>query len=101
MFNLQFLGVSLETTPSLLLLFSCQTSFIQVFTGTLLDQFIAFYYNMSSVAQVGEIFSAAGTAFTRLAELTSLLQVEETAPGSQGYVDISILKPMHIHLCRQ
>jgi hypothetical protein len=40
---------------------------------------------MSSVANVGEIFSAAGTAFTKLAELTTLLQVDE-ATSTQGFV---------------
>ena len=38
---------------------------------------------MSTVSQVGEVFSAAGTAFSKLSELTALLQVADTAP-SQG-----------------
>lgn len=36
---------------------------------------------MSTVSQVGEIFSAAGTAFTKLSELTTMLQIAEAAPA--------------------
>ena len=54
---------------------------------------------MSTVAQVGEIFSAAGTAFSKLAELTTLLQVDESAPTIQGFVVDSVFLSFALSSC--